>query len=100
MADRGDTHYSVSGLNAWFAFASLALLLSFVWMVLDDHQRPWKEYQREFRQIEVAQALDASNTHIVRVLFQMLPESGVVNPRHLRRGVSSPDARDPDRTVW
>ena len=56
MADRGDTHYSVSTLNAWFMGSSAVLLLSFVWMVLDDHGRPWKEYQREFKKIEIAQA--------------------------------------------
>ena len=55
MADRGDTHYRVSHLNQWFLWSSLLLLLSFVWMVLDDHRRPWKEHQREFRRVEIAQ---------------------------------------------
>ena len=52
MADRGDTHYSVSAMNAWFLVSSALLLASFVWMVLDDHSRPWKKYQREFRELE------------------------------------------------
>ncbi len=56
MADRGDTHYRVRTLNLWFAVASLALLVSAVWMVLDDWNRSWKGYQRQFREIEIARA--------------------------------------------
>lgn len=56
MADRGDTHYSVPQLNAWFLVSSILLLGSFAWMMLDDHNRSWKEYQREFRRIETEQA--------------------------------------------
>lgn len=55
MADRGDTHYSVRNLNAWFFWSSVALFASFAWMMLDDFNRPWKRYQREFREIETAQ---------------------------------------------
>ena len=56
MADRGDTHYSVPQLNAWFLVSSLLLLGSLAWMMLDDHSRPWKEFQREFRRIETGMA--------------------------------------------
>ena len=52
MADRGDTHYRVGKLNAWFAGSSLFLLVATLWMVIDDWARPWKGYQREFRAIE------------------------------------------------
>ena len=58
MADRGDTHYHVRKLNLWFTLSSLLLLVSAVWMVLDDWARGWKHYQREFRQIEIARASD------------------------------------------
>lgn len=54
MADRGDTHYHVLKLNRWFLVSSGLLLLSVLWMVVDDAQRPWKDYQREFRRIEIA----------------------------------------------
>ena len=54
MADRGDTHYRLSHLNLWFLGSSAVFLLSLVWMVLDDHARPWKRYQREFKEIEIA----------------------------------------------
>src|SRR5688572_30433615 len=56
MADRGDTHYRVGSLNRWFVGSSLILLVSTLWMVLDDWYRPWKGYQREFRAMEVARA--------------------------------------------
>jgi len=56
MADRGDTHYHVPLLNRWFLLASVSLLVSVFWMVIDDWNREWKDYQREFREIELAQA--------------------------------------------
>ena len=56
MADRGDTHYHVPNLNKWFALSSLLLLVTTVWMVIDDWNAPWKKYQREFRDLEVARA--------------------------------------------
>ncbi len=56
MADRGDTHYRVGKLNAWFVGASLFLLVATFWMVIDDWSRPWKGYQRGFRELEVARA--------------------------------------------
>ena len=45
MADRGDTHYHVPTLNNWFLISSL-LLVSIAWMVIDDWNAPWKNYQR------------------------------------------------------
>ncbi|HVS17478.1 MAG TPA: cytochrome c [Planctomycetota bacterium] len=56
MADRGDTHYSVSSLNAWFMLSSVLLFGALVWMMINDHNRPWKQYQREFKQLELVRA--------------------------------------------
>jgi cbb3-type cytochrome oxidase cytochrome c subunit len=56
MADRGDTHYKIATLNRWFLLSSVLLLASCVWMVLDDWSRPWKRYQRDFRELELARA--------------------------------------------
>ena len=56
MADRGDTHYSVSTLNKWFLLSSVVILFSVVWMMIDDWERPWKHYQRDFREIEISKA--------------------------------------------
>src|SRR5262245_51553724 len=49
MADRGDTHYFTPTLNKWFLFSSLLFLVATVWMMVSDWNRPWKNYQREFR---------------------------------------------------
>ncbi len=60
MAERGDTHYSVRGLNLWFLISSVLLLGTTVWTVLDDWNRGWKGYQREFRRIELSRATSES----------------------------------------
>ena len=36
-----------------FGLTSLAMLIGTVWMLWDDHEREWKEYQREFRKVMV-----------------------------------------------
>src|SRR5688572_15752542 len=56
MADRGDTHYSIRALNLWFLFSSAVMLVCVVWTMLDDHHRPWKDYQRQFRALELERA--------------------------------------------
>jgi len=41
--------YNIKRLHVAFALASAALLAVTVWMLVADHRRPWKEYQRTFR---------------------------------------------------
>ena len=43
-------------VNVWFAFASLALLAAMLWMVWDDYDRPWRDHQREYVQLQAAVA--------------------------------------------
>src|SRR6187401_2260350 len=65
MADRGDTHYFTPTLNKWFLFSSLAFLVASLWMMVADWNRPWKDYQREFRTRDLAKVratLDALET--------------------------------------
>ena len=50
-----DRHYNFRGMNAWFAWSSIALLASTLWMVWDDYAKPWKRLQAEFRERERAQ---------------------------------------------
>src|SRR5688572_27128173 len=40
-------------LNVVFALTSIALLLTFSWMVWADYDREWKKYQIEFNDMEV-----------------------------------------------
>lgn len=52
MADRGETAWSMKALHLIFALSSVALLLSLVWLLWADYDRPWKQYQKQFREIE------------------------------------------------
>lgn len=42
--------YNTNVLHLLFAVASVALLAVTVWMVVADHRRQWKEYQRTYRE--------------------------------------------------
>ena len=44
--------YNVDFLNVVFAASSLFLFVTVVWMVWDDYDREWKNYQRRFVQLE------------------------------------------------
>ena len=39
-------------MHVVFGVASVAMLLATVWMLAADHSRSWKNYQRQFRDIE------------------------------------------------
>ena len=47
-----DRHYNFRGMNAVFAWSSIALLATTLWMVWDDYAKPWKRFQAEFRELE------------------------------------------------
>ena len=51
--------YNTNLLHLLFAVASVALLAVTVWMIVVDHRREWKEYQRTYRE-EVAPWLTAA----------------------------------------
>lgn len=57
-------YYNVAHLNVWFGVSSVILLGTVLALMLDDHSRSWKDYQREFRALEIerAKAL-AANEH-------------------------------------
>jgi mono/diheme cytochrome c family protein/cbb3-type cytochrome oxidase cytochrome c subunit len=56
MAATDKTYRSQYGLDIVFAVSSLAMLLSIVWMFVDDYNRPFKAEQRSFREAESALA--------------------------------------------
>ncbi len=56
MAATDQTYRSQHGLDIVFAVSSLAMLLSIVWMFVDDYNRPYKVEQRDFRAVETALA--------------------------------------------
>ena len=45
--------YNIDFLNVVFAVSSLFVLFSTVWMVWDDYDRDWKNYQRDFAALEM-----------------------------------------------
>ena len=45
--------YNIDFLNVVFAASSLFVLFSTVWMVWDDYDRDWKNYQRQFTALEM-----------------------------------------------
>ncbi len=46
------TWRSLKLMHIVFGVASVAMLITTVWMLAADHNRSWKQYQREFRDIE------------------------------------------------
>src|SRR3989338_2015351 len=53
MPEPQERHYNIEKLNRLFAIASLVLLAALVLMFADDYSRKWKDYQKEFRQLEI-----------------------------------------------
>jgi cbb3-type cytochrome oxidase cytochrome c subunit/cytochrome c2 len=45
-------HYNVRRINQWFALSSLLLLGAVLWVIVADHDREWKRYQRVFQELE------------------------------------------------
>ncbi|MEZ4816136.1 MAG: c-type cytochrome [Bdellovibrionota bacterium] len=54
MADKQDTVYNSKQLSKWFAISSLILLVIVVWALIEDYDRPWKQYQRQSQKIVAA----------------------------------------------
>src|SRR5262249_1813755 len=54
MAATDQTYRNQKALDIVFAVSSVALLLSMIWMFIQDYNREWKTEQREFRDVEPA----------------------------------------------
>jgi hypothetical protein len=48
-----EQHYNINKLHMFFAFASIILVGVIGWMFNDDYSRKWKEYQKQFREMEM-----------------------------------------------
>jgi chromosome segregation ATPase len=62
-----ESHYDPKKLDKLFAIAAVILLLSLVGMFAKDYSRQWKDYQRDFRSMEVEKAqvkLDAERSDL------------------------------------
>ena len=40
-------------LHLVFGISAVVMLLTTIWMMADDHNRPWKDFQRTFRNLDV-----------------------------------------------
>ena len=45
--------YNISNLNIWFAISSLIFFAVLIWSFVDDYSRSWKDYQRDFRALQI-----------------------------------------------
>ncbi len=51
-----ESHYDLKKLDKIFAFLAIALLLSIIGIFAKDYSRQWKDYQRQFRALEIEKA--------------------------------------------
>lgn len=68
-----ETYRKQPTLHRVFAFSSVAMTLSIVWMIAADHARPWKKVQRDFHRVEDAK-LRAQEDAQKKVLEQKADE--------------------------
>ncbi len=52
--DNEQRYYAMPSLHRWFAVSSVLLLLGTLALIYHDHYRPWKVYQRDFRDRDIA----------------------------------------------
>ena len=57
MFKNDERYWDINLLNKWFAISSIVFLIVLVWIFIDDNDDEFKEYQKEFRnlQIEIAE---------------------------------------------
>jgi hypothetical protein len=53
MFNNDERYWDIQRLNKWFAISSILFLISMVWTFIDDNDDEFKEYQREFRKMEI-----------------------------------------------
>ena len=53
MPESQERHYNILKLNRLFAISSFIFAAVWLLVFVDDYQRPWKKYQKEFRKLEI-----------------------------------------------
>ena len=53
MFNNDERYWDINLLNRWFAISSIIFLAVTVWVFVDDNDDEFKDYQREFRKMEV-----------------------------------------------
>ena len=54
MFKNDERYWDINLFNKWFAISSIVFLLTMILTFIDDNDDEFKEYQREFRKLEVA----------------------------------------------
>ena len=53
MFKNDERYWDINLLNKWFAISSIVFLLVLVWIFIDDNDDEFKDYQREFRKMQI-----------------------------------------------
>ena len=53
MFKNDERHWDINLLNKWFAISSIIFLVCTVWVFVDDNDDEFKDYQREFRKMQI-----------------------------------------------
>ena len=53
MFNNDERYWDIGLLNKWFAISSIIFLAVTIWVFVDDNDDEFKDYQREFRKMEV-----------------------------------------------
>ena len=53
MSESQERHYNILKLNRLFAISTFIFTAVWLLVFVDDYQRPWKTYQKEFRKLEI-----------------------------------------------
>ena len=53
MFNNDERYWDINLLNKWFAISSIVFLAVTVWTFIDDNDDEFKEYQKEFRKLQI-----------------------------------------------
>ena len=53
MFKNDERYWDINLLNKWFAISSIVFLIVLVWIFIDDNDDEFKDYQREFRKMQI-----------------------------------------------
>ena len=53
MLNNEERYWDINLLNKWFAISSVVFLASMIWTFIDDNDDEFKEFQKEFRKLEI-----------------------------------------------
>ena len=86
MFKNDERYWNINLLNKWFAISSVIFLVCTVWIFVDDNDDEFKEYQREFRkmQIQVAQEKLEQQAEDVKVEKEAYTGPGIIINSQIR----------------